>query len=146
MRYYYITIVYRVLKINNCSIVWCDVLVWWYDGSKSQLYVSDIFSIGLHNDNIFEVDGYLSWDQYRRESIYRYSGLLYDKLKYLFSYNYRNVLFYTDHSDYDELYRVRCRFYTQVMCLEFVEMIHTGHFTRFGLDESTAQSLNFINS
>ena len=92
------------------------------------------------------VDEGLKWWQYRLESIYRYSGLLYDKLRCLLSYNYRDVIFYTPHANYDELHRVRCRFYTQVMCLEFVEMIRTGHFTRFGLDESTAQSLTFINS
>ena len=143
---YYIIVVYRVLKINNYSKVWCDVLVWWYDGSKSGLYVLDIFSLNLHNDNIFEVDGYLSWDQCRRESIYRYSGLLYDKLKCLFSYNYRNIRFRAPYINNNHLYCVRCRFYTRHMCLETVDQITTEHDTTYGLDESTAQSLHFINT
>lgn len=101
------------------------------------IYIGDLLTV---------VDDGLTWDQYRWESIYRYSGLLYDKLKCLFSYNYRNVMFYTPHSNGEYLYRVRCRFYTRLMCLETVEQIATEYDTTNGLDESVAQSLNFINS
>ncbi len=134
---------YSVGEDNIGRKVWCDVLVWWYDRDESKYTVCDIYNIDINPQYVYEG---LLWWQYRLESIYRYSGLLYDKLKCLFSYKYRNVIFHTPNSNYDELHRVRCRFYTQVMCLEFVEMIHTEHFTRFGLDESTAQSLNFINT
>ena len=49
MWYYYITIVYRVLKINNCSIVWCDVLFF--------IFLNAIRNVSyFHNEsyNIFE--------------------------------------------------------------------------------------------
>ena len=137
---------YSVGEDNIGRKVWCDVMIWWYDGSNSRLVVLDIFSLNLHNDNIHEIVGYLSWDQYRLESKYRYSGLLYDKLRCLFSYNYRNIRFRAPYINNNHLYCVRCRFYTRLMCLETVEQMSTEHDTAYGLDESVAQSLHFINT
>lgn len=77
MWYYYITIVYRVLKINNCSIVWCDVLVWYIDQFRDRFYVTDLYGINIWTYRNTPVQVFYE------ERRYRYSGTLYTKLNSL---------------------------------------------------------------
>ena len=95
MWYYYINIVFRVLNTNNYSKVWCDVLQHYIVDFYSGTYdVYDINGIRIGSS----INGQVSsvWYHDRLESKYRYSGLLYDKLRCLFSYIYRNIEDYFD--------------------------------------------------
>ena len=144
MWYYYISIVSRVLKINNYCIVWCDVLIWYYDAVSGPIIINDIYNNFLCNER----PG--SYHPYRVESIYRYSGLLYDKLKHIFSYIYRNVPYVPpagnpEVNKGDHLYYAECRFKSQLMYPQYYnEVCIKKIITVDYLPEYIAQSLYFI--
>lgn len=144
MWYYYISVVSRILKINNYSKVWCDVLIYYYDSDPVMVVLRDIYNNEICRD--FNIGFY----PYKLEHKFRYSGLLYDKLKCLLSYIYRNVLYdvksglgSSNYGDY--LYYTRCRFFNREMYPIFIGEFKTGIYSVDYLPEHVAQSLYFIH-
>ena len=82
----------------------------------------------------------------RQESKYRYSGLLYDKLRCLFSYAYLDASYRPHFSEPDQLHYAACRFDARIMVFNYMYNRNTGDYTPYYLEESVARSLHFINS
>lgn len=146
MWYYYINIVFRVLNTNNYSKVWCDVLIRYILNhvlweSNNYYSIADIYNI-IHwerlNDAIIKRKLYPS----RLESKYRYSGLLYDKLRCLLSYVHYNYLgnVIDDFDTNKYLIVIKSRFDTQNMNLQYGER-HTMYY-----NDSLLKNLYFIDN
>lgn len=116
--------------------VWCDVLFWSYDARGNEDAIFDIYNTYISTK---------FW-LYKLEAIYRYSGILYDKLKHLLSYIYRNISYSTDLGSGNMLFRIILRFNANIMYPRARGEVNSGHNTPNYLQGSVAQSLHFINT
>ena len=83
---------------------------------------------------------------FRLESKYRYSGLLYDKLKHITSHIYVDIYYMPQFSAPDQLHYVACRFDARNMWFNYIYDRNTGDYTPNYLEESIARNLHFINN
>lgn len=122
--------------------VWCDILQHYIVDFYSGTYdVYDINGIRIGSS----INGQVSsvWYHDRLESKYRYSGLLYDKLRCLFSYIYRNNKYYFDiplKPTGTCIFSIVSRFYQRYMYLSYIE-VYIDYF-----NDSVMNSLYFIDS
>ena len=121
--------------------------MWYYD-TDEDFILRDIYNIRIVG---YIQNNYFYYYPFRLESKYRYSGLLYDKLKHILSYIYRNVLHYppaskpeTSRGDY--LYYAELIFKLEFMCpIYYDEVCIKKIVTVDYLPESVAQSLYFMH-
>ena len=132
---------YSVGEDNIGRKVWCDVLIWF------------IYEYSTVNDRLLDMYGILigatlneptdTKYQFRLESKYRYSGLLYDKLRCLFSYICRNIMYTRQSVEGDRgtlLCKYMCRFDTKVMYPMFLKRFLSP------FSDSAMKNLYFIDS
>ena len=136
---------YSVGEDNIGRKVWCDVLLWYYDAVSRITVFRDIYGNEICRDlNI-------GFYPFQMEHKFRYSGLLYDKLKHILSYIYRNVTYTPPASNPeanigDHLYYAECIFKSKLMYPEYYDEVCIKKIVTVDyLPESVAQSLYFIH-
>ena len=92
------------------------------------------------------IDNYYYYP-FRLESKYRYSGLLYDKLKHITSHIYVDIYFNAQFSAADQLIYSSLRFDARNMLFNYMYNRNPGvHTPNYYLEESVARNLHFINN
>ena len=127
---------YSVGEDNIGRKVWCDVLIWYYDSGSGANLIRDIYN--TYVSTVFY--------PFRLESKYRYSGILYDKLRCWTSYIYINHRYSQDFgSDDDALFYSACRFYSKNMKFS-IYTVKLYSYTPTYLKHTISQQLHFVNS
>ena len=119
-------------------------MVYYYDSVYGITVLNDIYG------NVICRDLNIGFYPFQMEHKFRYSGLLYDKLKHLLNYIYRNVhhnsksgLGSSINGDY--LYYSKFRFFNTEMYPVFYTEHTTNVYTVDYLPESVAQTLYFMH-
>ena len=118
-------------------------MVWYYSYSYNK----------YNNYHVYDINGtYLCSDvwhyfPFKVESKYRYSGLLYDKLRCLLSYKYHNTI----HEPYgiDRLHGLTTRFHMKLMEFQYYNVNHyenTSNIAGSTITVITNRTLYFIDN